>query len=88
MPRRHYYPSRSRVWDLSKKEGPLAAVAAEAGGTLVVVPQLSAKPVGRGCGTNTPVVGTSGKAPCGCFVTDLCGNREEHLCAYCAGHSY
>lgn len=80
---RHKYPSAAYLKKLLNTEGSLSAAAAEAGGKLIQVPMLKVRRVGRGCGSPTPVSGTSGKAPCGCFVTDLQGVRSEHLCYYC-----
>lgn len=80
--RRHYYLSKAATDRLAKTD-PMAACVAEAGGTLIRAPRLSAPFVGRGCGAPVYVIGTSGKAPCGCFVTDLAGRRTEHLCYYC-----
>jgi hypothetical protein len=68
------------------KTDPMAACVAECGGTLIRVPRLKANFAGNGCGAPTPVVGTGGKAPCGSFVTDLSGRREEHLCPPCENH--
>lgn len=78
---RHYYPSKRKTDEIAKTD-PQAACVAEAGGTLVRV-RLNIKLVGRGCGTLIPVIGTSGEAPCGCFITHPDGQTKEHLCPYC-----
>ena len=79
--KRHHYPGKA-VTDKIAQTDPLAAAAAAAGGTLIRA-QLRLRHVGRGCGAPVPVTGTSGEAPCGAWVTDLTGRREEHLCYYC-----
>lgn len=79
---RHRDKTPRQLARILEQEGLMAAAAAECGGTLVTA-RLSAPTVGRGCGSPTPVVGTSGSAPCGAFVTDLGGRRREHLCPHC-----
>ena len=80
---KHKDKTTKQLSDILAKGGSLAAACAEASGTLLVVGIPKLKMVGRGCGSPTPVVGTSGKAPCGCFITQLSGKRDEHLCYYC-----
>jgi len=67
---------------IAREQGPLAAAVAWSGGTRVTA-RLRADFVGRGCGSPTPVVGTSGHAPCGSFITNLREERREHLCPHC-----
>lgn len=81
--RRHKYPSEAKLRQILAAEGPLAAAAAECGGTLIVQPTLTIKRVGRGCGSPTPAIGTSSMIPCGSFCTDLTEVRKEYLCYYC-----
>jgi len=85
--RRHKYPTQAQLERLNDSEGPHAAAAAEAGGNLLHARFRPLEMPGRGCGSPTGVVGTSGKAPCGVMITDLAGNRLEHLCPYCSEKS-
>lgn len=83
-PTRHHYPTEKQVRAIAGAQGPHAAAAAEAGGTLITGPELRIKFVGRGCSTMIGVIGTSGTAPCGIRVTDLRGQTTEHLCPHCS----